>query len=548
MRNIKIPVLGAIALLAALFYLPFLGLTHLFDWDEINFAESAREMLVSGEYTFVQINYVPFWEKPPLFIWMQALSMQLFGVSEFAARLPNALCGILTLLLLYRIGKREKDANFGLLWTLSYGCSMLPFLYFKAGIIDPWFNLFIFLGIYYGYRYLIDTSQKIPNVLLVGLFTGLSMLTKGPVGPLLVGLSLGIFFFFNLKRRKEIKVSHIFLGLIGFILVGGFWFLIQIFTGKWEVIVDFVVYQIRLFQTQDAGHGGFLGYHAVVLLVGVFPASIFALGELFGARKSDKIAALHLLMKIAFWVVLILFSIVRTKIVHYSSMAYFPLAFLAAFHLHELWQKEKGPRGWQLLLLGLIGLILSLAVGSLAFAPALQEGLREASWLRDPFAKGNLQADAGWRGYEWFPGLLLLLGLCLAFWQVRKRIRLFTYLIFASTALFTFLSVLWIVPRAERISQRAAIEFFESKAGEDCYLATLNYKSYAHYFYGRVKAGQRREARDKTWLRSGPIDKPAYFSTKIQFKEQVLQRSPELELLYTKNGFAFFVRHPRQSP
>jgi len=253
-------------------------------------------------------------------------------------------------------------------------------------------------------------------------------------------------------------------------------------------------------------------------------------------------------MKIAFWVVLILFSIVRTKIVHYSSMAYFPLAFLAAFHLHELWQKEKGPRGWQLLLLGLIGLILSLAVGSLAFAPALQEGLREASWLRDPFAKGNLQADAGWRGYEWFPGLLLLLGLCLAFWQVRKRIRLFTYLIFASTALFTFLSVLWIVPRAERISQRAAIEFFESKAGEDCYLATLNYKSYAHYFYGRVKAGQRREARDKTWLRSGPIDKPAYFSTKIQFKEQVLQRSPELELLYTKNGFAFFVRHPRQSP
>ncbi|MDX5321228.1 MAG: glycosyltransferase family 39 protein, partial [Bacteroidota bacterium] len=61
-----------IAALALLIYLPFLGAVHLFDWDEINFAESAREMLISQEFFQVQINYMPFWEKPPLFIWMQA--------------------------------------------------------------------------------------------------------------------------------------------------------------------------------------------------------------------------------------------------------------------------------------------------------------------------------------------------------------------------------------------------------------------------------------------------------------------------------------------
>ena len=44
-----------------------LGNTHLFDWDEINFAESAREMMASGDYLRVQINFEPFWEKPPLF-------------------------------------------------------------------------------------------------------------------------------------------------------------------------------------------------------------------------------------------------------------------------------------------------------------------------------------------------------------------------------------------------------------------------------------------------------------------------------------------------
>ena len=49
------------------FFFIGLGNVHLFDWDEINFAESAREMIESGDYLRVQINYLPFWEKPPFF-------------------------------------------------------------------------------------------------------------------------------------------------------------------------------------------------------------------------------------------------------------------------------------------------------------------------------------------------------------------------------------------------------------------------------------------------------------------------------------------------
>ena len=74
-----------IVLIASLLFIPFLGHVHLFDWDEINFAEAAREMIVSKNYLSVQIDYLPFWEKPPLFIWMQVLSMKVFGINEFAA-------------------------------------------------------------------------------------------------------------------------------------------------------------------------------------------------------------------------------------------------------------------------------------------------------------------------------------------------------------------------------------------------------------------------------------------------------------------------------
>jgi 4-amino-4-deoxy-L-arabinose transferase-like glycosyltransferase len=82
-------------------FVPFLGQVHLFDWDEINFAEAAREMIVTGDWLNVQINYEPFWEKPPLFIWLQACSMSIFGVNEYAARFPNVVIGLVTLFILY---------------------------------------------------------------------------------------------------------------------------------------------------------------------------------------------------------------------------------------------------------------------------------------------------------------------------------------------------------------------------------------------------------------------------------------------------------------
>ena len=137
MNNINpIKIQLIIAGLAAIIFIPFLGGVHLFDWDEINFAEAAREMIVTGDYLTVQINYLPFWEKPPIFIWMQVFSMKIFGINEFAARFPNAICGIVTLLVLFNIGRKLRDNQFGIVWVLAYAGSVLPFFYFKSGIIE----------------------------------------------------------------------------------------------------------------------------------------------------------------------------------------------------------------------------------------------------------------------------------------------------------------------------------------------------------------------------------------------------------------------------
>ena len=175
-----------IVLVALLLFVPGLGAVHLFDWDEINFAEIAREMIVTGDYLRPQIDFQPFQEKPPLFMWMQALCMLVFGVGEFAARLPDAICGIVTLVVLYRMGTRLRNEVFGLLWVLAYVGSILPHLYFRSGIIDPWFNLFIFLGLHQFIQGTQDGSLK--RSLLSGAFIGLAVMTKGPAAILIIGL------------------------------------------------------------------------------------------------------------------------------------------------------------------------------------------------------------------------------------------------------------------------------------------------------------------------------------------------------------------------
>ncbi|MEO7120430.1 MAG: glycosyltransferase family 39 protein, partial [Ginsengibacter sp.] len=191
--------LTIIILSGIIFFIPFLGKVHLFDWDEINFAESAREMIVTGNYHRVQINFQPFWEKPPLFFWLQAGCMKLFGINEFAARLPNAIFGIITLVTLFIIGKKYKSPRFGFIWAISYLGTFLPHLYFKSAIIDPVFNYFIFLGVYFMFRDLSNLHSKkgLLYPALAGLFIGLSTLTKGPVGLLIFLIAFFAYFIFT---------------------------------------------------------------------------------------------------------------------------------------------------------------------------------------------------------------------------------------------------------------------------------------------------------------------------------------------------------------
>lgn len=525
---------------AIILFVPYLGGAHLFDWDEINFAECAREMVITGNYSSVTINYQPFWEKPPLFFWMQALCMNIFGINEFAARLPNAICGIVTLLFLFNAGTTLYNQRFGLLWVLAYAGSLLPHFYFKSGIIDPWFNLFIFSSLWYFNSFSfneVTVHNSRSRLIASGILLGLAIMTKGPVAALIFGLCITIMWILN--RKLVLSFKNILLFSFIVILAGSLWFISELIQGRSHIVVEFIEYQVRLFRTKDAGHGGPFFYHFIVLLIGCFPASVFAVAG-FKKRSGDSAlqAQFRQLMVILFWVVLILFSIVKTKIVHYSSLCYFPLTFLAAYAVYKnVWKK------YMIILLAIIGVAIALLIAAVPFIEVFKESILSSGIIKDKFAAANLEADVKWSGYEFLTGILLLGAVILALLHLKKRETEKAFIVISLVSLAaTNLIILLYVPKIEQYSQRAAIEFYKGLAGKDVYVETIGFKSYAQYFYSGKKPAANPESYNKEWLLTGNIDKPAFFVSKITEAENISAQYPQLKELYRKNGFVFYER------
>ena len=533
--------------IAAILFISFLGNVHLFDWDEINFAEIAREMCVSGKYGEPQINFQPFTEKPPLFFWLQAISMKIFGINEFAARFPNALLGLIVLPLLYSAGKKIRDHQFGLLWAMVYFGTILPHLYFKSGIIDPWFNFFIFSAIYCLIQSAWKKTAGESNTMMLvagGIFLGLGILTKGPVALLVTGLS---FFVYWATQKFRMFISWPQLFLFGFtsLLVTGTWFGINYLQNGNKFLVDFTIRQWELLTTEDAGHGGFFFYHFVVLFFGCFPASVFCIQSFFRKEKQDKnFADFKKWMAVLFWVVLILFTLVKTKIVHYSSLCYFPLAFLAAVSLYNIINKKWQLRPWMKWLL--VVTALPFIIAPIAFAWFGQHIDQLKPLLsQDPFAVENLQAKIHWSGWEFIPGVFLLVILISFFvWIKKEQLQKAIYILFIGTAVYTQITLFFLIKRIEGYSQRANIEFWQSHANEDCYLTTFSYKSYTQYFYGNIKPQSNKNYTNVDWLTKGVVDKPVYISCRVEDKALLEQELKDAVFLYNSNGFYFYKRLP----
>ncbi len=541
-------------------FLPFVGQVHLFDWDEINFAEAAREMLVSGDWINVQINFEPFWEKPPLFIWLQAICMKLFGVNEFAARFPNVVIGFITLLALYFPILKQYGKRAAIFTLILYLGSFTPHFYFKSGIIDPLFNLFMYVSL----LYLIYASQKRThkNFLLAGFFLGLAVLTKGPAALLLIGLT-GLCFQWIYKVHFY-RFNNIIVLVTGILIAPTLYFGIQVHENGWWFLQEFLVYQVDLFKNPVASHGQPFYYHFVVLLIGCFPLFILSFSSMLSKQPVSGDITFYRWMKVLFWVVLVVFSLVTTKIVHYSSMCYIPLAIVGGVKLTEYVVLSRFTK-IVLAAVGSLWVIVLAVAGSFALPIANGPLALLKKLVQDEFVQAQLATNTEWTVVPVV--LAVLLAVSLVRFLCKPILSGLASLLVTNTLVVAMLMISF-VPRVEQVVQGKWIQQLEDYQGNEMAHFTRGFKSYAHHYYthqqdleslkmakkhilkqlGNQSLYKMDEDDRKIFanaLREYVIDStaiPVSLSAKLSKFEEVDNRYPNLTLVFEGNGYGVWER------
>jgi len=174
------------------------------DTTEARYGEIARIMLETQNWVTPQFDYgVPFWGKPPLATWLSAGSYQLFGITEFAARLPSLLLAIAMLALVYYLGKRQHSTDLGLMAATILASSLMFFVAAGAVLMDTALVTGITLSMIAFWRIMNSGGRIWGYAFFIGISIGL--LAKGPLALVLIGTPIGFWSLWQGKIRQLFK-------------------------------------------------------------------------------------------------------------------------------------------------------------------------------------------------------------------------------------------------------------------------------------------------------------------------------------------------------
>lgn len=531
-------------LLSGLLFIPFLGQTSLFDWFETGYAEAARQMVVSNDYLTIQIGAKPYIEFQPLFIWMQALSMQIFGVNEFAARFPNAICGLLTLLSIFYIGRRLVGTQFGYLWALFYASSLVPFHFFRLGLIDPWYNFFILLGLFCVYKYFLVSGKKQKDLFasLAAAFLGLAVLVNGFwVIPI---LALGLVFYAIIKMFKiKVMFRHIVIFIFIFLLVGCSWYIINILRGQTDYALAALKFQMHRVTAMNTGRDGFFFIYIIITLLGIFPASILAFNVIRQQRKDDR-EPLHEYrnwMVILFLVITGFQFVMQPRVTNYSTFAFIPLTFFASYVVSKLLEQKLDFPKWTRRFILIVGVILGILFASFEVIHIYKDYILSAGFFINQFMIEVLSTNVIISRVILIIGLVYISGVLTLFMLGRfSFLKKITGLLIL-TILFNYAVYVFIIPPIEKYMQSSLIEFCKEKMKEDCFILPVGFLSYAQFFYGnKDRKTNLRELTNKNQSGTG-FNKTVYVIYKTGTRPKLINKWKNLKVIGEENGYIFAI-------
>ncbi|MCC6143251.1 MAG: glycosyltransferase family 39 protein [Candidatus Hydrogenedentes bacterium] len=463
---------AALALAVIVLLLAPLPMVPLFDKDEGAFAEATREMVVSGNYLMTYLNGEPRYDKPLLTNWLQAASVHLFGLNEFAVRLPSALAALAWLVLVYRFTATRFDRTtaFFVAWMLLTALQIT--IMAKAAIADALLNLCVTACMIALWRYYADRDPR--ALYLAFTAAALGVLTKGPIAVLIpFGTALTFAFFQKdwawwRQGLGNWRAWGIFLG------IALPWpMLAYLDQGNALIYAWFVEQTLKRAAGPLEGHGGGMLYYIPIVVAGLLPFTPLLIVVLRRFRHEWQ-TPLHRYLLLWFLVVFVLFSLMGTKLPHYIVYGYPPLLMLMAARRNDI-RRGYAIGLWPLLLVILL-LILPL------LAPVI--GPR----LDDAFAR-DVVADAAVDFRWWyFAGLgaaaLALMAATLGRWHVERR------LLVAGAALAMAVNYV-IMPAAARVLQAPVQEVAALAAEQDLDVVLYKFKMPSFLFYRGALAEER---------------------------------------------------------
>ncbi len=299
---------------ASSFYLN-LWAVPLFDLDEGAFSEATREMFTRGDFISTYLDGQPRYDKPILIYWFQALSVMLFGVNEFAFRLPSALAGTGWVLAVLFFLRRVRDERTGLIAAIITATVLAVSIMSRAATADALLNFFIASAMFSLFLYWRERERR--WLLLTFGLIGLGFLTKGPVA-VLVPLAVS-FTFFAVQRELKAWLRMVFdpAGIVLFLAVALPWYVVQ-YLKEGDAFIQgfFFKHNIDRFSDPMESHGGGLLYYIPVVLVAVLPFTGLLVAALWRVKAlwRDELTRFALIW---FLFVLAFFSFSGTKLPHY---------------------------------------------------------------------------------------------------------------------------------------------------------------------------------------------------------------------------------------
>lgn len=489
-------------LLVLLCFFTGLGMAPLFDVDEGAFSEATREMLESGNYLTTYLNGEPRFDKPILIYWLQALSVRLFGIGEFAFRFPSAAASALWAGAIYLFARRETGRKEAFIATTAMITSLQVTIIGKAAIADALLNCLLAVSMFAIYLYY--RERKRLWILLAFAMIGLGTLTKGPIAILIPLAVSAMFFALEKELRAWIRAMFDPAGIMLFLLIVAPWYTLEYLDQGMAFIEGFILkHNVSRFNTPLEQHTGSLWYYFPVVLLGLMPSTGLLVPVAMRLRKLLR-APLNRFLLLWFAFVFIFFSLSGTKLPHYVIYGYTPIFILfgSVFHgVRNYWALSI----WPAVVLGLFALV-----------PAVVTRLLPG--IEDPFVEAVMQAalELMQQSYTWTMVVAAVIVLIIPL--LGKKLPAFSFT--AAALIFALIINFSIMPLAGKLMQEPVKEAaLLAKAQEwKIVMWKINYPSFLVYSEALVE--KRKPA-------AGEI-----VFTSVKY----LDRLDGTEVLYSRNG------------